>query len=302
MRFNPEVNHEDWMVEDLRSVSLDLLFCRLVEHNIRLDKKSFLNFADQMESPEELAEVLTDEGKSPKEEDQIYLLTFELWRRLLPERSSLSILCDELDHQIDIYYQGQWSSHLQELVDELSNVLDDYLDASIKPKSAIETVQQYCSYDLELFLYDFILDILDYGSFKEAKEYFDEFFSYYAKSIRFAYLDARFSEDFKVMKKKISDLLDRDIEEDFLLDILDFLSEIGSEALFSKGLKFALKSVKTKEDFIDLIPFLEKYQGFFKNGSLKVEFLDDFDSWIQVNDLKNAIALSTKLITPNDQS
>src|SRR5581483_1928170 len=76
---------EPWKVEDLRPLSLDVLFSRLQKKEIFLDRASFVSYADQFDSPEELSEWLRESVNLEEEEaDEIFLLVFELWRRLVP--------------------------------------------------------------------------------------------------------------------------------------------------------------------------------------------------------------------------
>ena len=99
-----DLDVEPWQVEDYRKLSLEALFKRLSDLSISLDRVSFLAFADDLDTPEDFADSLNDESDNdPMVQDQIYLLIFELWRRLIPEKQSLSIFCDELDRRIEMY-------------------------------------------------------------------------------------------------------------------------------------------------------------------------------------------------------
>ena len=112
---------EPWALENLRDISLDALFQRLSVWGISLDKNSFISFAAECDTPEDLAELLQEESVSPKQHDQVYLLIFELWRRFLPEKQSLSIFCDDLEGFIYDYItellDGGDVSYAQELAE-----------------------------------------------------------------------------------------------------------------------------------------------------------------------------------------
>ena len=72
---------ETWQVEDYRSVSLEELFKRLKERKIDLDKPLFFKLAEECETPEDLANLLV-ESDDRRIYDPIYLLLFEIWRKL----------------------------------------------------------------------------------------------------------------------------------------------------------------------------------------------------------------------------
>src|SRR5207253_733099 len=95
-----EIFVEPWKIEDYRMLSFEELFLRLHKREIFVDKSTFISYANEFDTPEELAEWLAESEVATEDFDQIYLLIFELWRRLIPEKPSVSILCDELDYQI----------------------------------------------------------------------------------------------------------------------------------------------------------------------------------------------------------
>src|SRR4051812_28437996 len=96
---NPNVKVEAWQIEDYRNLTLKILFDRLRQFSIHLDSESFIAYAEECETPEELAEsFIGDRHLSIEQEDLIYLLVFELWRRLVTHKLSLSIFCNDLDH------------------------------------------------------------------------------------------------------------------------------------------------------------------------------------------------------------
>ena len=99
IRFNVQedgsIPHEPWAVEDLRPLPEETLFSRLGKLGIALDRARFVQFSEGCDTPEDLTDLLLDDAADEKMHDPIYLLLFELWRRFLPERPSLSIFCDE---------------------------------------------------------------------------------------------------------------------------------------------------------------------------------------------------------------
>lgn len=85
---NPSLHVEQWQIEEYRDLSLEQLFNKLKSLHIDLDRVSFSAFADSVDSAEELAHALAgDEESDPTIQDKIYLLVFELWRRLVPQNA-----------------------------------------------------------------------------------------------------------------------------------------------------------------------------------------------------------------------
>ena len=82
---------DPWVLEDLRALDISLLWKKLAAEQILLDRAAFCHYAEEVDSPEELTVLLTDEALDQKTVDRVYLVLFELWRRLLPEKPSLSI-------------------------------------------------------------------------------------------------------------------------------------------------------------------------------------------------------------------
>ena len=100
---DPSIDVEAWQVEDYRKISYEELFERLEKLGISLTQESFFIYSENVSTPEQLLEFLWIHDDEAKEYDQAYLIIFELWRRLLPEKQSLSIFCDELDYRIELY-------------------------------------------------------------------------------------------------------------------------------------------------------------------------------------------------------
>ncbi|MBI3237120.1 MAG: hypothetical protein HYZ48_05435, partial [Chlamydiales bacterium] len=128
---DPSIEIAAWQVEDYRSWSLEALWSSLKEKGVVLDEASFLAYAENSDSPEDLTECICvdeeDEEKDMDRFDQIYLLLFELWRRLLPQKQTLSTFCDHLDQLIESYDQGEMEEEepLQQALRDLENILDE---------------------------------------------------------------------------------------------------------------------------------------------------------------------------------
>jgi hypothetical protein len=258
---DPNLSVEPWQVEDYRQLPLSDLFEQLNTLSIHLDKVSFTAYADECDSPEELTEYLIgDQNIKAVVEDRIYLIIFELWRRLMSEKPSLSIFCDELDHQIYLYDQG----HLKDLIalqDALANllaILDENVDEGVNPKEAFNLISACCANDIETFLYDLISEQIDEENESYARELLDDFQVYFEANKWFTFLRARLASHSspKISNKILSQLLEEHLEEkdlDFNFELLSFMAETGNPQLFKMLTKTTLSLLSTEEDFQDLL-------------------------------------------------
>jgi hypothetical protein len=175
---DPSLKVEKWALEDLRLLSLQELFDRLKnDYQVILDRPSFHGFAENCETPEELTDLLLSEEDENKL-DPFYLLIFELWRRLLPEKQSLSIFCDEMDYRISLYDKAENDELIQETLLNLIDVLDENVEAGAEPKEVFAAICDYCANDIESFLYDYITDLLNSKEALYALELINSFSPY----------------------------------------------------------------------------------------------------------------------------
>lgn len=258
---DPTLEVEPWQVEDYRALPLDTIFERMEDRQIYLDKSSFLTFAENVDSPEELCDGLTaDFNLPPITQDQVYLLIFELWRRLLPEKQCLTIFCDELDHRIHLYDLGQMENP-EEIQDALANlqvVLDENTDEGADPIEVFEGISSCCANNLETFLYDFIAEQIDNENYAYASELIDDFYEYIYEPKWFDFLRYRITiiQDPEGAQKLINMLIEDSKNEpdlEFNLELMASLVKGGDEKSFRRLLDQSLKLVKFEEDFQDLL-------------------------------------------------
>jgi hypothetical protein len=262
---DPTIRSEEWQIEDLRSEPIDELFERLRKAGISLDKDSFQRFAAENDSPEDLTELLLAERMDPKQHDQIYLVVFELWRRLLPERPSLSVFCDELDNRISLYDAGQLESDepIQDALSNLDEILDENADTGAKPSKIFEGISNYCAHDLISFIIDYISDLLDSGNQLYASELIEDFAPYAPEPIWFEFLRARLSAltDPMEANRLIEKILEKEKElsVDLLLEILRFQTGYGERSVFVGTVKKILLRIQTEEEFRELLELSAAY-------------------------------------------
>lgn len=263
----PSLAVEPWQVEDYRALSLPGLFDRLKSFEIFLDKTSFVSFADECDSPEDLTEhLIADRSLLPTQEDQIYLLVFELWRRLLSDKPSLSIICNELDFQICLYDNQELDNPfgLQDALSHFILALDENTDEGIPAEKAFSLISSFCANDIETFLYDFISEQIDEENEIYAHELLDDFDPYLGNNKWFKLLRMRLSEKSHSKSGKIiaheileEDLKDNDLEFNF--EFLSILGVLGDDILLTHLMKQTLPLIKKEEEFQDLLNILIDY-------------------------------------------
>lgn len=252
-----ETQLEPWQIQNHRLFSTEELFRMLHEVSIPFDMGDFEAYAKNYDTPEEMAEVLTKEMESI-DADRTYLIIFEIWRRLFPERQSLTLFCDELDFQIVRYEKEEDYSpeELQDTVAYLQNILDKNVDAGATPEQAFHLIQTCCANDLEGFLYTYIFELVEEDNDSYASELLDGFYRYVANKSWFDYLKIRVEiikdpeEGYDHLEKLILWIQEHpDIELCF--EILAFLAKGGNHTLFSLLTNTMVNFLKCEEDFQD---------------------------------------------------
>lgn len=261
----PSKKVESWALEDLREVPMEKLFQKLSSLGIALDKRSFASFAEECDTPEELADLLLENGEDLKLHDRVYLLLFEIWRRTLPEKQSLSIFCDELDTRIFLYDQGVLESDepIQDVLANLQEILDENQDEGEDPAAIFRAVSEYCAHDLEGFLYDYIAELLDGGDVGYASELLEGFSPFLPKSVWFQFLRARITSFTNPAKAnaEVAEILDHhpELDTEFLFETLRFLSISGEHPLFLAVTQTIIAQLKREEEFAELMEIAADY-------------------------------------------
>lgn len=264
---DPSLKVEEWQVQDYRAVPLESLFEKLQACELHMDRATFIAYAENFGTPEELADHLaTDLIADDFVHDLIYLLIFELWRRLVPEKRCLSIFCDELDHQITSYDLGKLDNPepLENALATLEQILDQNEDAGVDPHEVFASICAGCANDIENFLYDFILEQIDNDNLSYAAELHEAFSGYVQDKKRFEFLGIRVlaatdSEEANILLTKLIRRLASDSDLDIHFDILAFLVQEGEKTLFPAAARSVLALIETEEDFRDLLTLCADY-------------------------------------------
>jgi len=259
---DPSIEAEPWALENLREVPLEALWKKLARLKVPLDAAHLKQFAEECDSPEMLTDLLLDETQSDVY-DQLYLVLFELWRRFFPEKASLSIFCDELDFQIDLYDNEKLQSDepIQDGLANLIEILEEHVDQGISHQEAFTSISEYFANDLVSFIYDYITDLLDQDNTLYASELLEEFAPYMPDPLRFDCLEASLFSLTDVVQANhlIKSLLDKPLEPDLLFDLLRLLAAVGEHDLFLTAIKKILPCVKEEEDIEELMDLTVEY-------------------------------------------
>jgi hypothetical protein len=257
---------EPWQVEDLREVKTEKLLSDLAHLGVVLDENSFPFYAESCESPEDLVEVLFVEDEDLEKQERAYLILFELWRRWLPEKLSLSIFCDELDALIEEHDAGNLENEedLQKALLGLEDILDNAADQEGSSREVFEEVALYCAHDLEAFIFDIIAEQIEKKNEVYASELLDAFYNYVEDRKRFDFLRARLFvlSDIEEANIAVERLLGQLLEEpdlDLLFEIANSLIHRGDVRLFLSAVKQALPLVKKEMEFQSLLKMMADY-------------------------------------------
>ncbi len=271
-----------WKVANYRNYSLEQLFLELSKLGRTLDKETFLAYSEECDSPEDLLNlfVLEPDEENPEAVDQFYLILFELWRRLIPERPSITILCDELDQNILAYDLGEGDSEpVLESTEALFEVIQRNVDEGMPSQEAFKAIEAHCAHDLRRFYTDFILDLLDEGAEKDAEELFFKLSPLLELSPWALLIQARFIA--KQSPKKASSLLKQALhltdkgamQIGFYAEATQALRWIEDDSLCAPILDAGYRAIKSWEDVITYLEILSDFVSFYD--------LDQLDARVQ---------------------
>jgi hypothetical protein len=253
-----------WQIENYRQKSLEQLFKELEKLGLSLDSRHFIAHTEAYDTPEEFSDEIIPEDKTAQESDRLFLIIFELWRRLVPEKRSISILCDDLDEFIYQFDSGKLNKEeeLQDALSSLVALLEENLDAGLKPNELFDVIQANTANDLESFLFDFISEKIDEEEVTFASELLEDFMPFVKDKMWFEFLKAKVLSH--TDQDKAEELLtklssDKLLDVELSLELLEFLAQFGDEQLFLRLAKKTLKLLESEDEFQDLLLITEKY-------------------------------------------
>jgi hypothetical protein len=257
---------EEWQIEDLRGLNIEELFARLKKLGPSLDEESFYLYAENCNSPEELAECVWLEEEGLAGHDKVYLLLFELWRRLLPGKLCLSVFCDEIDQWIDLYDRGELEEEepLQNALAILEDILDDAYDKKGNPQRILAEVASYCAHDLQRFICDYITDQIVKKNDTYASELIDAFYDFSEDPRRFDLLRAHLfassdPEESNILYGRVMEELGERPDLELILLVAESLIHHGDVRLFMRAVQLALPLLAKEEEFQTLLLMVSEY-------------------------------------------
>ena len=278
---DPSLKVQHWQVEDLREANIDEIIDRIQVNGLPFDKFSFHQSAENYDSPEEMTEALLDDLDISQEAyDKIYLSLFELWRRLLPEKQSLSVFCDELDYQIHLYDSGELKNFeaFQDTINELREILEENVDSGLSPSAAFLTLSRETANNIEEFLYDYIADEIDEGHYSYASDLIEGFYPYMSDKRWFDLLSTRLEvqdqgeEIESALQKLLKKVKNADLE--FYFELLAFLSKRGDRKTYSLIAKKAIGQFETEEDLADFLALTADFFHFMDDEANESKVLE----------------------------
>lgn len=260
------MNVKPWQVEDLKDFSIEELFKRLKQLGLILDEKSFYLYAENCNSPEELLEYVWIDEEDLEGREKTYLLLFELWRRLIPDKLCPSVFCDQLDQLIELYDNGEPEGEeaLQSALMILEDILDETADIEGNPKAVFREVSSYCAHDLERFLADYIYDQITAENQTYASELLDDFYEYVSCQRRFDFLKAHLmamsdvEESNRIYERVLEDLQEEP-DAELVLQIVESLIRHGDVRLFRQVAKQAIPLIRTEDEYQQLLAMTAEY-------------------------------------------
>ncbi|WP_420421543.1 hypothetical protein [Simkania sp.] len=265
LKRNPQLEVEAWQVEDYRNLSLEELFSRLENFQIFLDEDHFVLYIEESDSPEDLTDVLYLE-KDFATHEQIFLCLFEIWRRLSPHKQSLSLFCDEIDHLIEEYEDGELEHEedLQAALVSLQKILDDNVDEGGDAEEGFEMLSRFSCHDLEVFIYEYVAHQLDVENDLYASELLEGFYPYIQNKRWFDFLRIRVMaaadvDEANIMAARLLETLREDNDIHLLFELMHFLVFIGENEQFMTSFNMAVENLETEDDLRELLNVIQDY-------------------------------------------
>ncbi len=281
---DPDISVEAWQIEDWRALAQEELFKRLGDYGLVWDRATFISYANEYDSPEELVEDLIEQEEDELEEggvqkqDCLYLLIFELWRRLVPEKQSLSLVCDELDEQIFAYDRATLERRepLEDALSSFYTLLQESLDNGLSHEEVFSAVVEYCANDIPSFLYDYMSELLDQHENSYAEELLEQFYPFMPEKCWFDLLLARLvavhstrQAALRIRQIFLDHLPNPDINLNF--EILAYLSHGADIEFFKEVALHTIGLIDAEEDVVELLHVTHEFFGSYGRADIQRE-------------------------------
>ena len=265
MNFSAE---DSWKVEEFRQFELNALFDGLRVMGIVLNKPLFYQWSAHCETPEELLdflfleEGLEEQSLEDEMKDHLYLLLFELWRRLIPEKRSLSLVADEIDHVIFAFDSGKEvrDEEIENAIEEWVRLLNRLQDEGHSAKEALQAMEPYFAHNVPEFIVDFLLDVTDRGDNERFLPLFEKtriFLTSLPLWVKVIDLKFCLRDDLTLLNKKLGELVahvltTQGVESEIIFCLCDIALELDRGELFIRLLERVLPDLQEREE-IDIV-------------------------------------------------
>ncbi|MCH9621844.1 MAG: hypothetical protein S4CHLAM20_12720 [Chlamydiia bacterium] len=249
---------EEWEYLDYREIETSVLFKMMHQYEIVFDTESFIEYCDELDSPEDFPETLQ---LNEEDKRKVYLIAFELWRRLLP-KESISVFCDELDYTIASYEKDKNSNRLLFLLQKMRDILDQNVAFDEDPQVIFKRLCLYVAHDLENVIYTYINSQLG-ESQDPYVDLLDSFMPYVKEKRALLFLKLKSINDVFEEKDCLMEYLCGSLQEsvNFSLSVamLFFLIEKNKDELFKELFSFLVTEIKEEKLLVTLLDVLIAY-------------------------------------------
>ena len=274
------IKAEPWEYLDYRALSFDDLFASLREYNFFFDGETFEEIAAEVDAPEQLVQYLQieDEGTERK----VYLILFEIWRRLLDDRETVSIFCDELDYIISRFEEDEDDSTLLLILQQVVEILDSNVDYGSSPDKVFKRFCSYLAHDLENVIYTFIGSKIKKGEDGVFLNLLDHFIPYVSDKRQLQFLKVRalpkvFLEEKKKLLEYIVSSLQEDVNVTLSFGILFYLIGQRNKELFSELFSFLANHNNDEGVLVKLLDVLVAYHTEFGKEITKTKTFESVE-------------------------
>ncbi|MCH9623965.1 MAG: hypothetical protein S4CHLAM27_03360 [Chlamydiia bacterium] len=263
---NVAENGEAWESLDYRTLPLSKLWSSLSKLSFSFDKESFIAFCEPVDSPEELIQLLMPEES--EEKNKVYLLIFELWRRLLPEKESVSIFADELDRKIAAYERYRDDSELLLGLGRVVEILESNTIEGEPGEAVFERLCLYVAHDLESVIYTYIDSALADSPGDSCLLLIEHFMPYVKEKRNLQFLKLKsipveFVEEREQLAHYLINSLQEEMSIPLAIALLFYLIDRRDKELFAELFSSIISHVSEEKVLVKLLDVLMAYHGAF---------------------------------------
>lgn len=261
-----DVDAPRWMLEDYRKLSWRRLQQDLQALGVVNDLGILKASCESVESFEQWYAVLIQQGNfSTTDQEHLWLVAFEVWRRFYPEQQSFETLCDDIDDMIFRYETGSIrDEQVQDLLHRIVELIEQQSRSKRAAKQMFAALDASCAHGLELFIYDYIDDQIHAQASSCAIDLLDHFQDLVQEDRWLQFLRARlapgpevFSAFMHLLSQFDQDRHSSDIELAF--EILAYLCECNLSNIFAKYCAWLMRQKLDKEEEEDLCDLIDEY-------------------------------------------